>query len=77
MLYKQFKVIPFILGFVLGFLLLRFVKFEPPKVYDYPHPDTVKNRVYRDKNGVCYRYTSMEVSCDKNEATLKPYPLQG
>ncbi len=76
MLYKQFKLMPFLLGLGLGIILLRFVKFEPPTILDYPHPDTVKNRVYRDKNGVCYRYTSVEVSCDKNEGTLKPYPIQ-
>ncbi len=77
MLLKEFKFLPFAAGIVAGLILLRFVKVEPVVVYEYPHPDTVKQRVYRDKNGACYKYTSLEVNCDANEATLKPYPLQG
>jgi len=42
----------------------------------YPHPTNVDGRTYKDKNDVCYRYTSKEVSCDENEAALRPYPLQ-
>lgn len=77
MLYKHFKIIPFIAGIVLGMIMIRFVKIEPIKILDYPRPETVKQRVYRDKNGACYKYTSVEVNCDENEATLKPYPIQG
>lgn len=77
MLYKQFKLIPFLAGIGVGLLVMVFVKAEPVKILDYPHPDTVKQRVYRDKNGVCYKYTSVEVNCDENESTLKPYPIQG
>jgi hypothetical protein len=47
-----------------------------PIVYEYPHPQNVKHRVYRDKNGVCYAYKAEEVSCDENEGNLKAYPLQ-
>jgi hypothetical protein len=42
----------------------------------YPHPENVNGRTYKDKNGVCYRYTSKEASCDSNEGVLKQYPLQ-
>ncbi len=77
MLLKQLKWIPFGAGIVAGLVVLFFFKAEPAKILDYPHPDTVKQRVYRDKNGACYKYTSTEVNCDANEATLKPYPLQG
>ena len=42
----------------------------------YPHPTNVDGNVYKEKNGVCYKYASKEVNCDENEATLKPYPLQ-
>ncbi len=45
----------------------------------YADPDVGGGGVGRgtkDKNGICYHYTSKEVNCDENEATLKPYPLQ-
>ncbi len=75
-LIKHFKWIPFAIGVIAGLLTLFFVKPEKVVVTDYPHPDNIKSRVYRDKNGACYKYTSVKVDCDANEATLKPYPLQ-
>ena len=76
-MYKHFRLIPFIGGLVAGYLILKFYK--PPKqtVMEYPHPNNIKDRVYKDANGVCYSYTSTEVNCDENEATLKQYPLEG
>jgi hypothetical protein len=74
---KHFKWAPFLAGLVLGGLVLMFYKTAPPVVYDYPHPKNVKDRFYKDKNGVCYQYDAKEVDCNSNEATLKPYPLQG
>jgi len=73
----HFKLIPFVAGVGVGFLMLFYYKAPPTIIYDYPHPQNVNSRVYRDKNNVCYSYTSKEVDCDANEATLKPYPLQG
>jgi hypothetical protein len=67
---------PFIGGLVLGFLVLCFYKPEPVILYEYPHPQKVGDKVYRDRAGVCYSYKPTEVNCDANEATLKPYPLQ-
>ena len=46
-------------------------------IYEYPHPQNAENRIFKDKNAVCYSYKSKEVSCDANEGTLKQYPLQG
>lgn len=52
--------------------------YEPSKttILEYPHPQNVNERVYRDKNGVCYKYTSKKVDCDSNEGTLRQYPIQ-
>jgi hypothetical protein len=74
---QHFRLVPFLVGLVIGYLVLAF--YVPPKhtVYEYPHPQNVKNRVYRDKNGVCYRYNAEKVDCDRNEESLKAYPLQG
>jgi hypothetical protein len=67
---------PFLAGLVVGLFVLFFFKPEPVVVMKYPHPTTVDGRTYKDKNQVCYRYTSKEVNCDENEGALKQYPLQ-
>ena len=73
----HFRLIPFLAGLALGWLMLKYYQAPAKVVFEYPHPDNVKQRVYRDTNGICYRYTSEKVDCDANEATLKPYPIQG
>lgn len=73
---NHFELVPFLTGFLVGVVGLLFWKQNPQIVYKYPHPTTVENTVYKDANGVCYKYKSDEVNCDKNESTLKQYPLQ-
>ena len=72
----HFRLIPFAVGLAVGFLVVFYYKPPPTIVHEYPHPQNVKDRVYKDNNGVCYRYDSKAVDCDKNEDTLKLYPLQ-
>jgi hypothetical protein len=73
---QHFRIVPFLAGVFVGVLVLLFYKVPPTVVYEYPHPQNVQDRVYRDKNGVCYKYSAAEVSCDANEGTLRAYPLQ-
>jgi hypothetical protein len=72
---KHFRIVPFLAGLAAGYGLFLFYKSEPRVFYEYPHPTNVDTRTYKDKNGVCYSYTSKEVSCDSFEGTLKPYPI--
>jgi hypothetical protein len=44
-------------------------------VNKYPTPETSDKLTYKDKNGVCYKYISKQVDCDKNESRLKDFPL--
>lgn len=73
---NHFKIFPFIAGLVFGLLALYFYKPEKVVIIEYPHPKESEKKVYRDKNGICYTYTSHEVDCDANESTLKDYPIQ-
>ena len=73
---KQFRIIPFIAGIIIGYIIFSNYKMETRSIYQYPHPENVHERVYKDKNNVCYSYTAQEVKCNANEATLKQYPLQ-
>jgi hypothetical protein len=76
MLQDHFKLLPFLMGILAGAALLFFFKPEPQILYKYPHPQNIDTRTYKDKNGVCYKYTSKSVNCDEHEDTIKPYPLQ-
>lgn len=67
---------PFLMGVGAGLFVLFFFKPTAPTIYEYPHPDNADTRIYRDKNGMCYKYKATEVNCDENEATLKQYPVQ-
>ena len=72
---NHFRILPFIGGLVAGYLILILYMNVKRTVVMYPHPDNVRDRVYKNNNGVCYSYTAEEVKCDSNEKTLKPYPL--
>ena len=71
------RVLPFIVGLAVGLGLLFYYKAPRKTIYEYPHPQNVNERVYRDDNGVCYKYSSKKVECDANEAKLRQYPIQG
>jgi hypothetical protein len=74
---KHIRLIPFTIGIGVGVLFILFYNAPRTTIYEYPHPQNVNERVYRDQNGVCYTYSAKKVDCDANEATLKPYPIQG
>lgn len=73
---RQFRLFPFIAGLIVGYLVLMYYKAPAHTILEYPHPDNVVNRFYKDTNGVCYKYNAKEVNCNENEMTLKQYPLQ-
>ena len=72
----KFRIIPFIGGIIIGYLIFSNYKMDTRSIYQYPHPENIHERVYKDNNNVCYSYTAQEVNCNANEATLKQYPLQ-
>ncbi len=72
---KHIRVIPLIIGLVIGVVAVLLIKPQENIVYKYPTPETSGKLIYKDKNGVCYKYTAKEVDCDKNESRLKDFPL--
>jgi hypothetical protein len=68
-------ILPFIVGVAIGIIGVYIVKPEQKVVHKYPNPMDKEKTVYKDKNGVCYTYSSKEMNCDKNETRLKPFPL--
>ena len=73
---QHLRLIPFVAGMALGAAMLLYYKPPRKTIYEYPHPQNVNERVYRDENGVCYKYSAKGVDCDANEATLRQYPIQ-
>jgi hypothetical protein len=72
---KHIKIVPLIIGLVIGIVAVMFIKPQQNIVYKYPTPDTAAKTVYKDKNGICYKYNAAKVDCDKNESRLKDFPL--
>jgi len=72
---KHLMIGPLLIGLVLGVLGIYFLKPESNIVYKYPTPENTGKLTYKDKNGVCYKYSGKEVNCDANELKLKTYPL--
>ena len=75
-MFNHFEIFPFLVGILVGVVGLIFWKRGPSVIQKYPHPSNVEKNIYRDPNGICYKYQAKEVDCDKNESTLKPYPIQ-
>ena len=65
----------FLLGLVFGFIGIYFVGPNTTAIMKYPTPELAAKLVYRDNNGVCYKYTTKEVNCDSNESRMKSFPL--
>lgn len=72
---RHIKIVPLFIGLVIGFIAILMIKPEKGIIYKYPTPQNAGKIVYKDKNGVCYKYSSKEVNCDSNESRLKDFPL--
>jgi len=77
---NHFMLVPFIVGAVVGLLALTFhVRLPVDKVPRWPHPTSVQETVYKDKNGYCFKFEAEMVDCETAKAGkegLKPYPYQ-
>lgn len=74
---QHFRLIPFVLGLVLGIIGIYWVKPEREVVVKYPTPEKAGSTIYKDKNGVCYKYETRKVDCDANAGRMKNFPLEG
>ena len=72
---KHIRVIPLIVGIVIGVIAILCIKPQKNIVYKYPTPENSGKITYKDKNGVCYKYSSKQADCDKNESRIKDFPL--
>ena len=75
-MFRRIQFIPLVIGITIGVIALIFVKPEKNVVHKYPNPESSDKIIYKDKNGICYAYSPKKVDCDKNEKTIKDYPVQ-
>jgi hypothetical protein len=77
MIVEHFKVLPFLVGLAIGLFTITFRKPDDSmRVPKWPHPKTVGQYTYRDRNGLCYSFSAEEVDCSKVKETLKDYPYE-
>ena len=72
---KHIQIVPLIIGIIVGIVGIYFVAPDKNIIYKYPVPENVDKITYKDKNGICYKYQTKKVDCDKNESKLKAFPL--
>lgn len=72
---KHIRLKAFFAGVVIGIIAIFFINPEKSVVFRYPTPENSSKTIYKDKNGICYKYNSKEVNCDSNESRLKDFPL--
>lgn len=74
-MFQHIRLVPLLIGLVIGIIGILFVKPTQNVIYKYPTPENAGKIVYKDKNDVCYVYKAQQVDCDKNESKLKDFPL--
>ena len=72
---NHIKLLPFVVGLVIGVIAIIFIKPEQIITRKYPTPENAGKITYKDKNSICYKYAAKQVDCDKNESRLKDFPL--
>ena len=72
---SHIRIFPLVIGLIVGVISVFFIKPQQTIVYKYPTPETAGKEVYKDKNGICYKYNAKNLDCDKNESRLKAFPL--
>ncbi len=73
---NHFRLLPFLAGIAIAFLVFMIYKPQKQVIRQYPHPQEAETKVFKDPNGTCYKYSAHVVDCDANEGTLTDYPIQ-
>ena len=75
MIFEHFNILGLVAGIVVAIIFEFVVKPEKKVIFKYPNPTIAGDTIYKDKNGVCYKYIATKADCDKNESRLKDFPL--
>lgn len=77
-MWKHMKLMPFLAGLAVGAVI--FFGFKPDankeRVVKWPNPENSGKVVYRDRNGLCYKFESQLVDCTKVKEKLQAYSYE-
>lgn len=60
----------FIIALFVGLTYTYLTAPEPRIVVKYPTPFNIKDTIYQDTNGVCYKYKIKEATCPVNKQQI-------
>jgi len=66
----KFSFFYFIVGFFIGFVLWYIFKYSPKIIIKQPDPNNSDGLLYKDEQGVCYRYRSKNINCPNDTSNL-------
>ncbi len=76
MLSEYFDPLYFFIGLAVGMLVVYCITPTPEIVYKYPTPQNAGKVTYQDNAENCYKYSSKEVTCPKQEKEINIVPIQ-
>ena len=65
----------FLAGLIAGIFLICTMRLKTKEIIRYPNPENVDTTIYRDKNGVCFKFKLNDVSCEDNASAIKEFPI--
>lgn len=71
----RFDLLFFTIGATIGIFLMYFFSSKPKIVVKHPLVDENNQTVFKDDDGVCYKYGKKEVSCENFGQNLSNVPL--
>ena len=76
-MWHHLQLLPFVLGLVISAIIFFGLKPETKdRVVKWPNPENSGKTVYRDRNGLCYKFESQIVDCGKVKEKLQAYSFE-
>jgi hypothetical protein len=73
---KYIEPLYFFIALFIGIFFVYISTPVPDIVIKYPTPDNVKELIYKDSAGICYKYNAEEITCPHDRSTIKKMDIQ-
>jgi len=76
-MWHHLELLPFISGLVVAAVIFFGLKPETKdRVVKWPNPENAGKAIYRDRNGLCYKFESQIVDCGSVKEKLQAYSFE-